>query len=150
MACGRWNEGRADAPTAAILDGRMVQKAPESRPRAGYDEHEGSNPHAVVDTMGHLLTLHVTPASEQERAGVATLTATVQEVSGETPAAAAAAHGVDLVVLKPPETNRGFVLSPRQWVVERSSAWAARFRRLTRDYERLPNSVAGLHFVAFA
>jgi transposase len=34
--------------------------------------------------------------------------------------------------------------------VERSFAWAARFRRLARDYERLPTTVAGLHFVAFA
>ena len=33
---------------------------------------------------------------------------------------------------------------------ERSFAWAARFRRLARDYERLPETLAGLHFVAFA
>jgi len=49
-----------------------------------------------------------------------------------------------------PEAKRGFVLLPRRWVVERSFAWAARFRRLTRDYERLPETVAGLHFVAIA
>jgi transposase len=42
------------------------------------------------------------------------------------------------------------VLLPRRWVVERSFAWAARFRRLARDYERLPETVAGLHFLAFA
>jgi len=35
-------------------------------------------------------------------------------------------------------------------VVERSFAWMARFRRLARDYERLPETLAGLHFVAFA
>ncbi len=39
---------------------------------------------------------------------------------------------------------------PRRWVVERSFAWTSRFRRLARDYERLPGTVAGLHFVAFA
>jgi len=49
-----------------------------------------------------------------------------------------------------PKAKRGFVLLPRRWVAERSFAWAARFRRLTRDYERLPEAVAGLHFVAFA
>ena len=38
----------------------------------------------------------------------------------------------------------------RLWVVERSVAWATRFCRLARDYERLPEIVAGLHFVAFA
>jgi transposase len=42
-----------------------------------------------------------------------------------------------------------FVLLPRRWVIERSFAWAARFRRLARDYERLPQTVSGLHFVAF-
>ena len=46
--------------------------------------------------------------------------------------------------------KRGFVLLPRRWVIERSFAWAARFRRLARDYERLPATVAGLHFLAFA
>jgi transposase len=73
-----------------------------------------------------------------------------QGYTGERPAAAAAAHGVRLEVVKLPEAKRGFVLLPRRWVVERSFAWAARFRRLARDYERLPTTLAGLHFVAFA
>lgn len=41
------------------------------------------------------------------------------------------------------------MLLPRQWVVERSFGWAARFRRLTRDYERLPETLVGLHYLAF-
>jgi transposase len=48
------------------------------------------------------------------------------------------------------EAKRGFGLLPRRWVVERSFAWGARFRRLARDYERLPATVARLHFLAFA
>ena len=66
------------------------------------------------------------------------------------PAAEAAAHGIALAVVKLPEAKRGFVLLPRRWVVERDFAWTSRFRRLVRDYERLPDTVAGLHFVAFA
>ena len=46
--------------------------------------------------------------------------------------------------------ERGFVLLPRRWVVERDFAWASRFLRLAKDYERLPETVAGLHLVAFA
>ena len=46
--------------------------------------------------------------------------------------------------------KRGFVLLPRRWVVERSFAWAARFRRLARDYERLDTTLKGLHLLAFA
>ena len=53
-------------------------------------------------------------------------------------------------MVKLPEAKRGFVLLPRRWVVERSFAWAARFRRLARDYERLPETVAGLHFLVLA
>lgn len=49
-----------------------------------------------------------------------------------------------------PEAKCGFALLPRRWVVERSFAWFARFRRLARDYEHLPKTLAGLHFVAFA
>ena len=48
-----------------------------------------------------------------------------------------------------PEAKRGFVLLPRRWVVERSFGWMARFRRLARDYERLPETLVGLHLVAF-
>lgn len=163
----RWTEGRADDPTATILDSRTLQSTPESGARAGYDGHKrrkGSKIHLAVDTLGHLLALRVTPANEQDRAQVGRLTEAVQEATGdhvtlayvdqgytgETPAAEAAAHGITLEVVKLPEAKRGFVLLPRRWVVERSFAWASRFRRLARDYERLPETVAGLHFVAFA
>ena len=54
-----------------------------------------------------------------------------------------------LVVVKLEQARKGFVLLPRRRVVERSFAWAARFRRLARDYERLPSSLAGLHWLAF-
>jgi transposase len=163
----RWAEGRADAPTAAILDSRTAQSSPESGARAGYDGHKrrrGSKLHLAVDTLGHLLALRVTPADAQDRAQVGELAAAVQEATGqsvelafvdqgytgEQAAADAATHGIRLEVVKVPAAKRGFVLLPRRWVVERSFAWAARFRRLARDYERLPETVAGLHFLAFA
>ena len=159
--------GRRAAPTAVILDARTLQSTPESGARAGYDGHKkrkGSKTHIAVDTLGHLLALLVTPANEQERAQVAELAEAVQAVTGDTvelayvdqgytgdqPAADAAAHGIRLEVVKHTEAKRGFVLLPKRWVVERNFAWAARFRRLARDYERLPETLAGLHFVAFA
>ena len=163
----RWSAGRADQPTAVILDSATRQATPESGHRAGYDGHKrrtGSKLHAAVDTLGELLVLHVTPANASDRAQVAALAAQVQAVTGQTvevgfvdqgytgeqAEADAAAHGIRLEVIKLPEAKRGFVLLPRRWVVERSFAWASRFRRLARDYERLPETVAGLHFVVFA
>jgi transposase len=157
--------GRADRPTAAILDSRTLQSTPESGARAGYDgakRRKGSKIHAAVDTLGHLLTLHVTPADVQDRTQVDVLAESLQQVTGQhvevayvdqgytgaAAAQAAEAHGLHLEVVKLPEAKRGFVLLPRRWVVERTFAWAARFRRLARDYERLPETLAGLHFLA--
>src|SRR5205807_7094246 len=82
----RFAAGRDPEPTAAILDGRTIQSTPESGGRAGYDgdkRRRGSKVHIAVDTLGHLLALHVTPADEQERAQVAALADAVQEVTGE-------------------------------------------------------------------
>ena len=63
--------------------------------------------------------------------------------SGERPAEEAEAHSIRLEVVKHKEAKRGFVLLPRRWVVERDFAWASRFRRLAKDYERLPATLAG-------
>ena len=73
-----------------------------------------------------------------------------QGYTGDDPAQQAASQGIQLEVVKLPQAKHGFVLLPRRWVVERSFAWAARFRRLARDYERLPSTLAGIHFLAFA
>jgi transposase len=154
-------------PTAAVLDSRTLQSTPESGGRAGYDgakRRKGSKTHVAVDTLGHLLALRVTPADEQDRAQVGPLAKAVQQVTGkhvekafvdqgytgEKTAAAAARHGLELEIIKHTEAKRGFILLPRRWVVERSFAWAARFRRLARDYERLASTLAGFHWLAFA
>jgi transposase len=166
-AIQRLVNGRAPEPTAVVLDGRTLQSTPESGHRAGYDGHKkkrGSKTHVAVDTLGHLLAVVVTPASDQERGQVEVLAQQVQAVTGHSvelayvdqgytgddAAEAAETHGIRLEVVKHTEAKRGFVLLPRRWVVERSFAWAARFRRLARDYERLPQTLAGLHFIAFA
>jgi transposase len=120
--------------------------------------------HAAVDTLGHLLALRVSPASEDDRQEVNELSEEIQQATGENVEVAyvdqgytgekvsesAAEHGIRLEVVRHEETKRGFVLLPRRWVVERDFAWASRFRRLVKNYERLPETVAGLHFVAFA
>jgi transposase len=62
----------------------------------------------------------------------------------------AAGYGIHLVVVSLPEAKEGFVLLPRRWVVERSYGWMARFRRLARDYERLSETLEGLHYIAYS
>jgi transposase len=158
--------GREPEPTAAIIDSRTLRSTPESGTRAGYDgakRKRGSKVHLAVDTLGHLLALHVTPADVGDRAAVERLAADVQNATGDSvelayvdqgytgqaAAEAAQSEGIALHVVKLPEAKRGFVLLPRRWVVERSFAWATRCRRLVKDYERYAETLAGFHVVAF-
>jgi transposase len=144
-----------------------MQATPEGGGRAGYDGHErskGAKVHAAVDTLGHLPALHVTPADVQDRDRVAALAEAVREATGDPvepadvdrgytgPEAelAAADPGIDLAAVELPEATRGFVLLPRRWVVERSFGGAARSRRLAKDYERLTETLGGMHYVAFS
>jgi transposase len=158
--------GRKEEPTAAIIDSRTLRSTPESGTRAGYDgakRKRGSKLHMAVDTLGHLLALHVTPADVGDRQAVARLAANIQDASGDTVTLAyvdqgytgqavaqdAAKEGIKLKVVKLPEAKRGFVLLPRRWVIERSFAWATRCRRLVKDYERYAETLAGFHVIAF-
>lgn len=141
-------DGRTPHPSASILDSRTLQSTPTSGARAGYDgakRKKGSKVHLAVDTLGHLLALHVTPANEQDRDQVRQLAEVIQEVvlayvdqgyTGQNPASAPLEHGITLDAVKSPEAKRSF-------------RWAALFRRLACDYERLPETLAGLHYLAF-
>lgn len=158
--------GKNAQPSAAIFDSRTLQSTAESGHRAGCNGHKnqrGTKIHAAVDTLGHLLALCVTPANENDRTQVEALCDAVQEVtgqsvqvafvdagySGQEPVKEAEQYDVRLEVVKSPTATRGFVLLPKRWVVERSFAWATRFRRLAKDYERLPETVKSLHILAF-
>lgn len=159
--------GRKATPSGVIFDCRTLQSTPESGEWAGYDgakRRKGSKTHIAVDTLGHLLALVVTSADQQDRTQVADLAQQVQAVTsdtievafvdqgytGKSADQATDDHAIRLEVVKLPDTKRGFVLLPRRWVVERSFGWMARFRRLARDFERLPGTLKSLHFLAFA
>ncbi|HNJ97617.1 MAG TPA: IS5 family transposase, partial [Ilumatobacteraceae bacterium] len=159
--------GHEAEPSAVIFDSRTVQSTPESGQDAGFDgakKRRGRKVHLAVDTLGHLLAAYVTAANEQDRTQVAELAEQVQGITGGTVQVAfvdqgysgqqaaddAASQAIRLEVIKLPDAKHGFTLLPRRWVIERSIAWLARFRRLARDYERLPQTLAGLHFLAFA
>lgn len=160
-------DGRHEEPSAAIFDSRTLQSTPESGQRGGYDgakRKKGSKVHMAVDTLGYLLSLHVTAANEQDRDQVGKLAKEVQKTTGKSvelafvdqgytgDAAAEAAdkQKIELTVVKLPEAKRGFVLLPRRWVVERSFGWLIRFRRLAKDYERLASTLKGMHLASFA
>jgi len=78
--------GRTEEPSAAVLDSRTLRSTPESGARAGYDgakRKKGSKLHLAVDTLGHLLAAHVTPATADDRTEVGQLAQAMQVATGE-------------------------------------------------------------------
>lgn len=170
LGCGVSTDAALAGGGAQGLAHRRDYRQPDATfhaEHAGYDggkRKKSSKIHRTLDTLGQLLALNVTPSSAEDRGEVERLARTVQAVTdehveiawvdqgytGERAADAAAKHGLSLEVVKLPEAKRGFVLLPRRWVIERSFAWATRFHRLVKVYERYPETLVRLHVVAFA
>lgn len=148
-------EQRDPAPSAGIVDSQSVKGADTvSAETRGYDAGKkinGRKRHIVVDTIGLLLVVMVTAASVQDRDGgrgilkaLAGALASVRHIfadcgyRGQLVGIAKSAWGIVIEVVKKPPDQQGFAVIPRRWVVERTFSWLMRFRRLARDYERLP------------
>jgi transposase len=151
----RLREGRAAAPSVAIIDSASV-KAAETVGAAsrGYDggkKINGRKRHIAVDTLGLLLCVLVTAASVQDRDAVKPLlellAASFRRIrliwadggyAGKLVVWAAQHLRLRLQIVKCSDDATGFVVLPRRWVVDHTLAWIARHRRCIRDYERLP------------
>ena len=151
----RVGAGRAELPTAAVIDSQSVKAADTvGAATSGFDSGKkikGRKRHAAVDSNGWLLAVLVTAASVQDRDGGHRLVALLRErfstitlvwadggYAGRLVAWAAAVLAVTVTVVKRSDNLRGFVVLPRRWVVERTFGWLNRHRRLVRDYERRP------------
>ena len=159
--------GRAPEPSAAILDSRTLRSSPESGERAGYDgakRKKGSKVHwrwTRWATCWRCTSRPPTPTIAPRSGGwprpcrrpparasswpIVDQGYTGREAGRGRPRRTASSWRWSRL----PEAKRGFVLLPRRWVVERSFAWATRFRRLVKDYERYASTLADLHIVAF-
>lgn len=150
----RLAEGRVAAPSAAVMDSQSVRAAETvGHATRGYDagkEVAGRKRHIVVDTMGLLLAVVVTPASTQDRVAARSLLRRMRDTAGKRTSLVWADGGyTGPMIHRAHKTLRlvveivhrpdlpYFTVLPRRWVVERTLAWITGHRRCVRDYERL-------------
>lgn len=151
----RLQEGRNLEPTAAILDSQSVKGSVQSE-GSGYDagkKVKGRKRHILVDVLGLILAVVVTPASVQDRDGAVPVLeraalehSNLQKVwvdgayTGGVLGRLAERTNIDIEMVKRTDDMSGFVVLPRRWVVERTFGWMERFRLLNREYERTVSS----------
>jgi len=164
----RQDAGREPSPSAAIVDAQSV-KTTLVKGKRGYDSGKkvnGRKRHIVVDTLGLLLTVLVTPGNVQDKPGGKLLLTQLQKQLPLPRLKLLWADGgyrgqpfVDWVkanfgwiwqVVKRNDDQKGFQVLPRRWVVERTFGWLNNYRRLNKDYEELPATSESLIYLAMS
>ena len=160
----RCKDGRHNHPTAGSLDSQSVKIATTPAGVRGFDGGKlitGRKRHILVDACGLLLAVLVTSAAVQDRDGARQLLENLAGFCkklrlvwvdggyrGPLVEWVANKFSFRLQPVLRPKGEKGFVLLARRWVVERTFAWLGYHRRLSKDFERLPESSEAFIYIA--
>ncbi len=153
--------GRDTEPSAGVIDSQSVKADAvvgcDSRGFDGGKLINGRKRHVVVDTLGLLLGVMVTAADTGDRAAAQVLLRQVADAhhrlalvwadggyTGSLVEYCLTALALVLAIVKRSDDQKGFVVLPKRWIVERFFAHLMRTRRLARDYERRTTSAEAM------
>lgn len=151
----RIRQGRDPYPSAGAIDSQSVKVVAFVSEQTGIDggkKVNGRKRHLLVDTLGLPLAIEVTAANTPDYLGGFELLAEtdpeqqrLQLIRADQHYAknfkeAAAWFGIEVENTKKPNSKQGFVPQKGRWQVERSFSWMNFYRRLSKDYEKLPES----------
>lgn len=159
----RRKRGRQERPTGALIDSQSVKTAKEAS-EVGFDGGKmvkGHKRHSLTDTEGNMLEVVVTAANVSDIAGgkrligkVVDTFSTIEKIwadgryRGDMVDWVRQTLNAELEIVMRQEGQKGFKVQFKRWVVERTFAWLGNYRRLSKDYERLPRNSEGMIYLA--
>ncbi|MCK9401632.1 MAG: IS5 family transposase [Bacteroidales bacterium] len=153
--------GKKPTPSVGIIDSQSVKACNLCEGDVGYDggkKTKGRKRHIVVDTLGLVMIIVIHAANIHDSVGAREVMKSLKDkyltgirkifadggYMGELIEWVWLQFGWTLEIVKRNETGT-FKVLPKRWIVERTFAWLSFHRRMSKDYERLPES--GIAFI---